>query len=208
MTRKIIFSVSKCVLSFFFSFLAAFLLSSVTSSSAFFMTPVAHAEEQMYLFLGDSRFVGMHAAVGDYSNAIWLCKVGVGESFFFENEDYINSLDRDNTIIIYALGVNDLDSSSCVQALGELVAQGFQHVWFSTVTPVDEGKASSYGYTITNARIEDFNNTVLFNLPAGVGVIDSFYYLWNSGIQTDDGLHYYPDTYIYWFQILTSQAQT
>jgi len=161
---------------------------------------------QTYLMIGDSRFVGMQEAVGDTENVYWIDRVGAGNGLFFEYADQIDASCDRNAVIIYALGVNDLDASRCIDALNSLVSMGFTHVWFSTVAPVDEGLASTYGYTVTNEQIAWFNYEVASNLPYGVGIIDSYSYLAGRGIETDDGLHYHASTYLDWFTFLTSQA--
>lgn len=159
-----------------------------------------------YVMIGDSRFVGMQSALPDYEGFVWIDRVGAGNSLFFEHQDDILSLDRDATVI-YALGVNDLDPSGCVEALSALVENGFRHVWFVTTTPVDDEKAASYGYAVTNDRIARFNDAVLKNLPQGVGVIDAYSYLLSRGISTMDGLHYEPETYQDWFWYMMSASK-
>lgn len=159
-----------------------------------------------YIMIGDSRFVGMQSALPAYDGFTWIDRVGAGNSLFFERQDDILSLDRDATVI-YALGVNDLDPSRCIEALSTLVENGFRHVWFSTTAPVDEDKAASYGYAVTNERIAGYNDAVLQNLPQGVGVIDAYSYLLSRGIHTRDGLHYEDDTYKDWFWYMMSASK-
>lgn len=159
-----------------------------------------------YVMIGDSRFVGMQAAIPDYAGFTWIDRVGAGSSLFFEYQDDILSLDR-NATVIYALGVNDLDPSGCVEALSALVENGFRHVWFVTTAPVDDEKAASYGYAVTNDRIAQFNDAVLQNLPQGIGVIDAYSYLLSRGISTMDGLHYEPETYRDWFWYMMSASK-
>ena len=158
-----------------------------------------------FCLIGDSRFVGMQSAVGAMDDVEWIDRVGAGNGFFFENIDQIENLDRD-TIIIYNLGVNDLDSSRCIEALNTLCSMGFQHIWFATVPPVDEAKASEYGYTITNHQISWYNYIVTSSLSPGVGVVDSYNYLASNGIESDDGLHYRESTYLDWFAYLVNNA--
>lgn len=159
-----------------------------------------------YVMIGDSRFVGMQAAIPDYAGFTWIDRVGAGSSLFFEYQDDILSLDR-NATVIYALGVNDLDPSGCVEALSALVENGFRHVWFVTTAPVDDDKAASYGYAVTNERIAGYNDAVLQNLPQGIGVIDAYSYLLSRGISTMDGLHYESETYRDWFWYMMSASK-
>ena len=46
-----------------------------------------------YVMIGDSRFVGMQAAIPDYAGFTWIDRVGAGSSLFFEYQDDILSLD-------------------------------------------------------------------------------------------------------------------
>lgn len=150
-----------------------------------------------YCFIGDSRFVGMQQTVETDENIIWVAKVGVGQSWYWENRDYIASLDR-NTVIVYELGVNDLDAQGCIRALKDLEDMGFKHIYFTSVTPVDEAKEAQYGYTVKNAYIEAFNQTVRENIPYSVASMDSYEYLTHMGIDTMDGVHYTGYTYKIW----------
>lgn len=154
-----------------------------------------------YLFIGDSRFVGMESCLPEEDHVVWLDRVGVGHSFFFRNIEDIDDYSRD-TIVIYELGVNDLDAERCVEALNDLVSLGFEHIWFTTVGPVDEYQTNSYGYEVTNQQIEEFNQEVVENLPPKVGVIDVYHHLLRSGIETEDGLHYMASTYLEWYQFM------
>lgn len=160
---------------------------------------------QTYLFIGDSRFVGMQDIVGSNGNVYWIDRVGAGSELYFEYQEALQNCDR-NVVVIYNLGVNDLNADLAVQALTDLSNLGFRHVWFSTVGPVNEEVASSYGYTITNDQIVQFNEQVVANLPSAIGVVDSFYHLWYNGFTATDGLHYDGDTYAEWYGFLLTQT--
>ena len=178
----------------------SFLACGQTAEAAQEAVPSEH-----FCLIGDSRFVGMQSAIGAMDGVEWIDRVGAGNGFFFENTDQLENLDRD-TIIIYNLGVNDLDSSRCIEALNTLNSMGFKHIWFATVPPVDEERAADYGYTITNNQIAWYNYIVTPSLPPGVGVIDSYNYLAGRGIESDDGLHYRESTYLDWFAYIINNA--
>ncbi len=178
----------------------SFLACGQTAEAAQEAVPSEH-----FCLIGDSRFVGMQSAIGAMDGVEWIDRVGAGNGFFFENTDQLENLDRD-TIIIYNLGVNDLDSSRCIEALNTLNSMGFKHIWFATVPPVDEERAADYGYTITNNQIAWYNYIVTPSLPPGVGVIDSYNYLAGRGIESDDGLHYRDSTYLDWFAYIVNNA--
>lgn len=178
----------------------SFLAGGQTAEAAQEAVPAEH-----FCLIGDSRFVGMQSAVGAMDDVDWIDRVGAGNGFFFENAEQIDALDRD-TIIVYNLGVNDLDASGGVKALNALKSMGFEHIWFATVPPVDEARATEYGYTITNNQITWYNYIVTSSLPSGVGVIDSYNYLAGRGIESDDGLHYRDSTYLDWFAYIVNNA--
>ena len=151
-----------------------------------------------YCFIGDSRFVGMEQAIDTDENIIWVNRNGANVNFYWEQRGYISSLDRD-TVIIYELGVNDLNSKGCIEALQDLEYLGFKHIYFTSVTPVDEAKEIEYGYRVQNSWIEEFNSVVRNNLPYSVASMDSYEYLTNMGFSTIDGVHYTNYTYQIWF---------
>lgn len=147
-----------------------------------------------YCFIGDSRFVGMEQAIDTDEEIIWVNRNGANINFYWQNRDYISSLDRD-TVIIYELGVNDLNSNGCIEALQDLENLGFKHIYFTSVTPVNEAKEAVYGYIVKNTWIEEFNSIVRNNIPYSVASMDSYEYLLNMGFDTLDGVHYTNYTY-------------
>ena len=159
-----------------------------------------------YLFIGDSRFVGMRDSITTEKDITWVSEVGANHDFYWQNRDMIAAFDKD-AVVVYELGVNDLDSDACLAALQDLVNLGFRHIYFSTVAPIDEPRAHAYGYTLTNAQIEQFNDAVIQQMPQGVYTLDSFAYLCQTGIDTPDGLHYEPDTYFNCINYLVEYAK-
>ena len=156
------------------------------------------ANASNYCFIGDSRFVGMRQTVSTDENIIWMAEIGADQSWYWTNRGSITDLDR-STIIVYELGVNDLDSTRCLEALNDLQELGFTLIYFTSVTPVDEYMISKYGYTRTNSEIEKFNEEVRNDLPSNVDTMYCYEYLVQSGIETEDGLHYESRTYHDWF---------
>ena len=152
-----------------------------------------------HCFIGDSRFVGMKNSVEDYG-VLWIAQVGAGNSWYWTQRDEIAGLGRD-TIIVYNLGVNDMDPYECVSILEDIVNLGFTRVYMVSVTPVDEIVEHEYGYTRTNREIDEYNLFVYQNMPSRVKVIDANVFLTNSGFDTEDGLHYTRGTYknLYWY---------
>lgn len=164
------------------------------------------ANASNYCFVGDSRFVGMKQAAHTDKNIVWIAKVGADQSWYWKNRDIITNLDR-NTIVIYELGVNDIDSARCLDALSDLRELGFKQVYFTSVTPVDEYEGYRHGYSRTNEEIEKFNEEVRNSLPESVDTMYCYEYLIQTGIETMDGLHYESSTYRSWFDyIMDAQA--
>ena len=162
--------------------------------------------ENKYLFIGDSRFVGMEQSIYTDKDIVWIDKVGARHDFYWQNRDRIASMDK-NTVVVYELGVNDLNSNACIHALNDLTSFGFKKIYFLTTTPINEEKTFANGYSVTNNQIALFNNQVVSMLPNTVQYIDTYRYLSNNGIETIDGLHYKNVTYQMWFNFIVENAK-
>ena len=168
--------------------------------------PTVEEKSNSYLFIGDSRFVGMEKAISTDKQITWIDKVGARHDFYWQNRDRIASMDK-NTVVVYELGVNDLNSNACIHALNDLASFGFKKIYFLTTTPINEEKTFANGYSVTNNQIALFNNQVVSMLPNIVQYIDTYRYLSNNGIETIDGLHYKNVTYQMWFNFIVENAK-
>ena len=168
--------------------------------------PTVEEKSNSYLFIGDSRFVGMEKAISTDKQITWIDKVGARHDFYWQNRDRITSMDK-NTVVVYELGVNDLNSNACIHALDDLASFGFKKIYFLTTTPINEEKTFANGYSVTNNQIALFNNQVVSMLPNTVQYIDTYRYLNNNGIETIDGLHYKNVTYQMWFNFIVENAK-
>jgi len=168
--------------------------------------PTVEEKSNSYLFIGDSRFVGMEKAISTDKQIVWIDKVGARHDFYWQNRDRIASMDK-NTVVVYELGVNDLNSNACIHALNDLASFGFKKIYFLTTTPINEEKTFANGYSVTNNQIALFNNQVVSMLPNTVQYIDTYRYLSNNGIETIDGLHYKNVTYKMWFNFIVENAK-
>ena len=168
--------------------------------------PTVEEKSNSYLFIGDSRFVGMEKAISTDKQITWIDKVGARHDFYWQNRDRIASMDK-NTVVVYELGVNDLNSNACIHALNDLASFGFKKIYFLTTTPINEEKIFANGYSVTNNQIALFNNQVVSMLPNTVQYIDTYRYLSNNGIETIDGLHYKNVTYKMWFNFIVENAK-
>ncbi|MCC8045452.1 MAG: hypothetical protein LIP12_08155 [Clostridiales bacterium] len=150
-----------------------------------------------YIFVGDSRIVGMASAVSD-SNTIFIGKVGMGLSWLKSTASgtlatYLNS--DPNAKVIFAFGVNDLyNISSYITYYNTLIAKyPDTEFYMMAVNPVNETTAKKYGYSVTNSQIAAFNK----KLKAAFSSIyvDTYTYLNTNGFGTSDGIHYTSATY-------------
>lgn len=146
-------------------------------------------EEKELLFVGDSRFVGMEAAIE--SEYEFFCEVGKGFRWYEEHQEEIESMVESDTIVVFGLGVNDLYNGKAYLTLEG--SPYFDRMYFLSVNPVDEEKEERYGYKVTNEEIDAFNEAMkaLF----GDRYIDVNTYLVEAGFETRDGLHYRDETY-------------
>ncbi|MCD7955774.1 MAG: hypothetical protein LUG93_08500 [Lachnospiraceae bacterium] len=150
-----------------------------------------------YIFVGDSRIVGMASAVSD-SNTIFIGKVGMGLSWLKStaSNTLATYLNKDSTAkVIFAFGVNDLyNISSYITYYNTLIAKyPDTEFYMMAVNPVNETTAKKYGYSVTNSQIAAFNK----KLKAAFSSIyvDTYTYLNSNGFGTSDGIHYTSATY-------------
>lgn len=155
------------------------------------------SKNDKYIFIGDSRTVGMKSAVASNKNDIWSAKVGEGYTWMKNTgvpavEDKIGK----NSKVVILMGVNDLNSNAYITYLNskskKWVKKGAT-VYFVSVNPVDEEKARSNGYTITNSSIVTFNKAMKKGLSSNVKYINTYSKINSFG--TTDGLHYTNETY-------------
>ena len=151
-----------------------------------------------YIWVGDSRTVGMSEAVSSGDND-WVGKVSAGYSWF--TSDAINQvnqvLDEDSTIV-FNFGVNDLGNvDQYISKLNELAKGDWskaKQIIVMSVNPVDEAKASQNGYSVTNTQIEEFNKKMKSGLEGGIKFVDTYSQI-KDQLGTTDGIHYDNDTY-------------
>lgn len=163
-----------------------------------------------YIFVGDSRMVGMSMSVSRTDTA-FVAEVGMG--YYWLKSTALAELEKllkmvPDAKVILALGVNDLGEVSnyisCYRKLAEDYPRADFHVL--SVTPVDYEKAvlSGYGH-VTNEKIMEFNRSV--QAVFGNQYIDAYTYLEQNGFETNDGLHYLTSTYQKLFNYIISQVR-
>lgn len=143
--------------------------------------------EKEYIFVGDSRFVGMSECQS--KNDKFICEISQGYDYFRNQQDNIKELDNYNKNIVIGFGINDLHNiDKYIEFVNKNIYKGT--VYFLTVNPVDE----NLYYKITNKEIDDFNYKLKKNAK-NYKVIDTNNYLGKYGFKTSDGVHYDYETY-------------
>lgn len=143
------------------------------------------------IFVGDSRFVQMHEAVGE-TGVTWICENAKGYKWFVENAiPRIDNLVGNGTKILINLGVNDTKhADNYINMVNGKAAEWTSKgatVYYASVNPCWENPY------VTNDEVIAFNTKVSANL-VGVHWIDSYTFLTENGYRLVDGLHYSDDT--------------
>ena len=152
-----------------------------------------------YVFVGDSRFVGMKNAVKGYvdQDVEIVAKIGEGLKWFKTMAPDLYEMK--GKIIIFNFGVNDLYNAGKYIEFYNGMPEDFMKnntLVFMSVNPVDEAKEAEYGFTVKNADIEKFND----KMKAGLNkqyfhVIDTYTFTLQNDLKTTDGLHYFNHIY-------------
>lgn len=148
--------------------------------------------EHSFLFVGDSRTVGMRNAVNEADSSdtcTYIAEEGMGYDWFLsEGQNLLkDSLNQNpNQTVILNLGVNDLDSIyHYLNLYADLFSEYPQTSFYiMSVNPVEEEKAGE----ITNEQIQEFNYEMMVAFPTRF--LDCYSYLLSEDFTTVDGLHY------------------
>ena len=151
-------------------------------------TVVTKPKYTEYLFVGDSRTVGLDACVSGISSK---AKAGA-------KVDYLQSILSDVTKtrkknVIFNFGVNDLGNINKYITVYKSLPKDFiknNNVIIMSVNPTDGSKYGSW-----NTDIDKFNAKIKKNLPSGVKYLDTNSTLKKEGFSTRDGVHYKEVTY-------------
>lgn len=174
--------------------------------------PVVENKVWKYVLVGDSRTVGMQQEAirtGTVkSNMTFICQGGEGYNYLNNNLPYIQSLCDSSTVLIIALGVNDMGNLNNYINLLNAMANWDCKMYYSLVTPVNEEKelACLGNLKITNQAIDNFNAGMMVGLDKRIGIIDTNSYM--KGFIADpsttnmDGIHYQARIYLNVYQYL------
>ena len=141
-----------------------------------------------YLFVGDSRTVGLDEAVDGISS---IAKVGAKVTYLQSVLDDVTKTRGKN--VIFNFGVNDLGNINKYISVYKSLPKEFiqnNNVIIMSVNPTDGSKYESW-----NTDIDKFNKKMKANLPSGVKYLDTNSTLKKEGFSTRDGVHYKAVTY-------------
>lgn len=159
-----------------------------------------------YIFVGDSRYVGMRKFA--QSDDIFIAENSQGYDFLVSNLETIKQYADKNSVLIIGLGVNDygVNYKNYIKIMNELADTMECPVYYMLINPVEEEKEIPYGYTVYNEMIDKYNMLMRAGFSDKVKIIDSNSYLKESGFSTVDGLHYDDTTYNKIYNYLKSNA--
>lgn len=151
-------------------------------------------EVEGFIFVGDSRFVGMNEVcdISDKKNYFVVAKVGEGYDWLIDEViPQMNKIRDENKNItswnlVINLGINDLYNLNKYKDIYDNFSLDY-NIYVVSVNPIERHKS------ITNRDIEEFNNA-LKSVNKSI-YIDTYKYLKTKGYSTTDGLHYTNDTY-------------
>lgn len=165
-----------------------------------------------YIFVGDSRMVGMKAAKSS-SNVKYIAKVSQGYDWLNKTAGvtlgyYLKT--NPNVKVVLALGVNDLGNiKSYISYYRKLIKKYPKTEFYMlSVNPVEEN-VSPYGTRgyVKNSSIKAFNKQLKSAFSSRY--IDSYNYMWKkeNGYKTTDGLHYTAKVYQDLYNFITNKLQ-
>ena len=151
-----------------------------------------------YIFVGDSRMVGMKNSVSS-SKVEYIAEVNSGYNYLQATAGpKLKTLlaKYPDAKVVLAHGVNDLGNINSYISYYKQLINNYPKAKFYilSVNPVDYAKGLNYGYRwVTNDAIKSFNNSLKANFSSRY--IDTYTYLQNNGFGTSDGIHYVASTY-------------
>ena len=149
-----------------------------------------------FLFVGDSRTVGMEEAMQDSDDADTCSYIGkVGEGYYWLVNEGIDQLrtslsKEPDATVVFNLGVNDLSEIDRYLAFYPQIFAEYPNAYFYIMSVNPVGDACSGA---SNEEIRDFNAKLKESFPDQY--LDCYDYLEQNGFSTVDDLHYTNDTY-------------
>ncbi|XME03859.1 SGNH/GDSL hydrolase family protein [Lachnospiraceae bacterium C1.1] len=157
-------------------------------------------EEMKYLFIGDSRTMGLYLVSdgGKEDSVGWIAEGGIKLDWF---KEYAEPIAREkikkNTKLVVLLGVNDIlgeefgdkensgvdDYAETLERIADKYSKKGVETYFVSVLPVDSS------YSELNADVEKFNDEIRKRLDE-CHYIDLYSEIINEDFKTVDGLHF------------------
>lgn len=168
---------------------------------------IAEIEKKM-IYVGDSRTNGLKSALSG-SAVSFIAKDGSGYSWYVSDakKELETKIENDKLkFVVLAFGVNDLHNiDNYINAYNSLISEHDKVNFFvMSVNPVDETVAKSYGYTVSNESIKNFNDKL--QNAFGNKYIDVYSQI-KGQISTQDGLHYKSESYLKVHDIVVNYIQ-
>ena len=148
-----------------------------------------------YVFVGDSRFVGIQNSLKGFidQDVEIVAKIGEGLKWFKTIAPDLYKMK--GKTIIFNFGVNDLYNADKYIEFYNGMPEDFKKdntLVFMSVNPVDEAKEAEHGFKVKNTDIEKFNDKMNNGLDKQYfHIVDTNTYLQRNGFVTTDGLHYF-----------------
>ncbi len=196
----------KTIKSFIFALIGAVIIYVILLSASIHVNAeTSKNPTTAYVYIGDSRTVGMNDAVDlvNMKDTFVVAKSGMGYNWFMkEGSEELYKIREthkyDNWVYIFNLGVNDLyNVENYVNLYKELSNEAT--VYYLSINPTDDSVGG-----IQCKDIEKFNKKI--RIGKTVEYIDSYDYLSKvSGYTFDkrqDGMHYSEETYTQLFEFI------
>ena len=159
-----------------------------------------------YIFVGDSRMVGMQSAVAP-SDTLYIAKNGQGYAWLKSTAGvqlryYLKT--NPNVKVVLALGVNDLKNVNSYITYYKKLIKEFPKTKFYvlSVNPVNE---KIRRYRIKNSSIESFNKKMYVAFRSRY--VNTYRQMKQEGFGTKDGLHYLGADYQKLYATIISKIQ-
>lgn len=187
---------------------------------------VSAEEERTIIFVGDSRTVGMHAAVKNTSwrelddqegNEVWIAKSGMSYHWFTETgmPEAMPYLENGNCDLVILMGCNDCINPDMASYYASYLADNniagisdTNRIFFASVGPMGHmggGSETNYKNLENDGNVSQFNNNLRSSLPESVTYIDLYQTMVDNGYTTADGVHYDGATSQYIYNYLMSE---
>lgn len=158
------------------------------------------SSESNVILVGDSRFRGMCDSVKLDSNTDCIAEVGKGYNWLISSS-VVSQLDEliktnPSSYVVINLGVNDLGNVNSYAKYYNKLINSYSKIKLVviSVNPIEDDKASSYGYSVKNENVTSFNSTIKSLINSNISYCDTYSKIKNN-FETTDGIHYTTNTY-------------